>query len=213
MTDKQREARQRESRRIFGPNLEPWHVSECRLLPSRRHLLQHIPKGGIAAEVGVAFGDFSSEIIAYAQPKVLHLIDIWAADRYSAGFERVVGKFQSEIDQGSVVINKNLSLDGLSKYASGTFDFVYIDTIHDYDLTLQELVLASTKMKPGGLIGGHDFCSGNVVAPVVYGVIQACHRFCREYNWRYKYLTLETGTSFSFCLEKGAAPELPTGSS
>lgn len=44
---------------------------------SRDELIALLPKGGVVAEVGVAFGDFSEVILARTLPKRLHLIDPW----------------------------------------------------------------------------------------------------------------------------------------
>src|SRR5687767_6022213 len=48
------------------------------VLTSRQELLRHLPKGGIAAEIGVADGDYSAAILASAEPRELHLIDPWS---------------------------------------------------------------------------------------------------------------------------------------
>src|SRR3954447_5134945 len=82
------------------------------------------------------------------------------------------------------------------------FDWIYIDTSHTFDLTLQELRLSARKLKATGYLAGHDFSVGNVVLPVVYGVIGACHTFCREAGRRYRWLTVEGDGAFSFCLER-----------
>jgi predicted O-methyltransferase YrrM len=196
------EKRTRELQRISGPNLALKHVENCKVLPARDDLLALLPKGGIAAELGVAFGEFSASILERSKPRTLHLIDLWENERYIEGLHATTERFSDAIKQGSVVIHRGESVKVLENFQNGSLDFVYIDTAHSYDQTFSELCMAEKKMAPGGLIAGHDFCSGNVVAPVLYGVIQACHRFCRERDWRYKYLTLETGTSFSFCIEK-----------
>lgn len=201
--NQERIARDEEVKRIWSANLDDIHTSNCTVLPSRERLLEMLPKNGVAAELGVAFGDFSQEISNRLEPKVLFLIDYWLDDgRYSAGRERVKQRFAKEIASGDVVIREGYSTKVLENFADGFFDFIYIDTAHSFDVTLAELEVGSRKVKASGVLAGHDFCTGNVVAPVVYGVIQACSKFCRENNWRYKYLTLETGGSFSFCLER-----------
>ena len=183
--------------------LAPHHVESCRLVVSREALLDGVPKGGRAAELGVAFGDFSSEILNRIRPDELHLIDMWEAERYSAGRAKVEEKFAKEIANGSVKLHVGSSLEMLGTFDDGFFDFIYIDTTHSYHLTLSELRLGARKLKPSGLLAGHDFCVGNVVKPVVYGVIQACHQFCSEDGWRYRAISLDAGGSFSFCLERG----------
>ena len=40
-----------------------------------------------------------------------------------------------------------------------TFDFIYLDGAHDYVNVKKELFLYWPKVKPGGVIAGHDYCS------------------------------------------------------
>jgi hypothetical protein len=63
--------------------LERRHTADCELLPDRNMLLDLLPKGGVAAEIGVAFGDYTREILARAAPSQLYLIDAWATERGS----------------------------------------------------------------------------------------------------------------------------------
>ena len=194
--------RRAEAERIRGPDLLPKHTEGCRVLPNRAALLDALPKGGVVAEVGVADGKFSEQILRRMQPARLHLVDAWDSERFGPGHDRVRERFAAEIARGQVAIHRGYSTDVLPRFDDATFDFIYIDTTHMYDLTLAELALAAAKVKPDGCIGGHDFTVGNPILPLMYGVIQAVNRFCRESDWRYRYLTLETHAHFSFCLEK-----------
>lgn len=177
------------------------HTAACRVLPTREIMLDHMPKGATVAEIGVAFGDFSAEILARCSVETLYLIDLWEGERYQKGLQAVMAKFGDALFSGNLKIERGLSTDALARFPDATFDWVYIDTDHSYHTTAAELALCRTKVKPGGLIAGHDFCTGNVVAPVPYGVIEAVNEFCIDHDWRYVFLTLETGGHFSFCLE------------
>jgi predicted O-methyltransferase YrrM len=201
-TREQRLALRQSTPRTF---LDYAHTEEARLLPDRGKLLDKLPKGGIVAELGVAEGAFSAEIVARNQPQRLYLIDPWNMDRYSEGLQIINGKFGQEIAEGSVVIRQGTSLDMLRQFDDSTFDWVYIDTDHSFALTWHELLLANRKVKPDGRIAGHDFCTGNTVKPVVYGVVEAVNKFCVEYGWRFEFLTLEPDAHFSYCLKRISA--------
>jgi predicted O-methyltransferase YrrM len=194
--------RQAEADRIRGVALERIHTEACRVVPTRNDMLDCLPKGGVAVEVGVASGDFSVEILNRLHPKKLYLVDAWQDDRFAEGYEVVREKFARHIEDGTIELRRGLSTDVLSSFPDGYFDFIYLDTTHAYDLTIRELELSSAKSSERGLIAGHDFCAGNVVAPHVYGVIQATGRVCRESRWRYKYISIDPDTYFSFCLER-----------
>lgn len=176
------------------------HTRNCRVLPNRTLLLDHMPKQGVVAEIGVAEGEFSSEIMMHCDPRKLHLIDAWDSDRFKPGLDRVKKQFSESIANGVIEINMGLSTEVLPSFDDGYFDWVYIDTDHSYETTRAELALSSQKVKPGGLIAGHDFTTGNPSRALRYGVIWACNEFCLEGGWEYAFLTLETSGHFSYAL-------------
>lgn len=182
--------------------LEEEHLSGASILPDRQALLNRMIKNAVVAEIGVAYGDFTNDILTLAEPKKLHLIDMWEGERYGPGGKNVADKFSAEIEAGTIVINQGRSVDVLKTMPDAYFDWVYIDTDHSYHLTYRELRYCSNKVKPDGRILGHDFTTGNVITPVPYGVIEACHEFCKNFGWRYEYLTLESHGHFSFCLKR-----------
>ena len=165
-------------------------------------LLDALPKRGVVAEIGVAFGDFTSEILERACPATLHLIDSWESERYTTGLDHIREKFKKDISREQVLIRRGQSIEVLKSLPVGAFDWVYLDTNHTYATTIEELRLAERAVKMDGFIAGHDYCTGNVIDAVPYGVIEAVAEFCYFNNWRFIYLTLETRGHMSFCLEK-----------
>jgi hypothetical protein len=182
--------------------LKPIHLIGSSLVESRLVMLDKLPKGMRCVEIGVAEGAFSAEMWKRLAPSVLTLVDPWEGNRYSHGFELVNKRFSGHIKDGSVCLIKSLSVDYLKGCATGSVDFIYIDTNHTYETTIQELRLAGRVMAPGGYIAGHDYTVGNVVSPMVYGVVQAVSQFCVENDYRIKYLTVEPEGWNSFCLTK-----------
>jgi len=181
-------------------HLKMLHTEECRVLPNRRQLLEKLPHGGVVAEVGVAGGDFSAEILARNKPAKLHLIDAWSSKRCAAQLDKVKSRFQSELKTGRVAITQGLSTDVLPTFPDHYFDWVYIDTDHSFETTLAELTLCHTKVKQDGRIAGHNFSAGNVVTPMPYGVIEACLKYCVDFGWRFEFLTVEFSGNPSFAL-------------
>lgn len=187
--------------------LEEIHTQNCRVLPTRMHLLDYLPKGGVVAEIGVAFGEFSKEILKRNKPRKLHLVDAWGRDRYRDGLDQILEQFSNEIASGAIEVNRGLSIERLPEFSNDYFDWVYIDTSHSYPATRDELRISALKVKPDGFIAGHDFTSGNPVSAVSYGVIEACNEFCVKEGWEYAYLTLEPSGHFSFALRKLAVSQ------
>lgn len=192
-----------QSQRIPKVELRPEHIANLRVVADRRAFLEALPKGGVLAEAGVDHGDFSAMILAIMQPKRLHLIDVWSSKRYHGGLQDVVRKkFQHELASGQVQIDLGLSTEVLPRFTDGYFDLVYIDTDHGYTVTAAELELCRTKVKPGGIIAGHDYVTGNWDGGVRYGVVEAVHEFCVKYGWELILLTHETDRHLSFAIRK-----------
>lgn len=172
------------------------------MLPDRSELLYRLPQKGVAAEVGAAFGAYTADIIAKNKPQELYLIDSWKAERYKSGLERIQKKFKTQIEAGRIHLRQGFSTEQLAEFPDGFFDWVYVDTNHSFKTTWEELRLCNDKVKREGRIAGHDFCTGNVVEPVPYGVVEACAKFCLDYGWQYEYIALESHGHFSFCLKR-----------
>ncbi|SPH24496.1 hypothetical protein DEA8626_03548 [Defluviimonas aquaemixtae] len=182
--------------------LDARHTAGGVLLPNRLALLDRMPKDAVVAEIGVAGGEFTAEILDRTAPSRLHLIDAWDTERYATCEAEVRARFAGEIARGQVRLDKGRSTDMLATFDPVYFDWVYLDTSHTFAMTAEELSLCDRVVRPGGFIAGHDFCTGNVVTPVVYGVIPAVNEFCLSHGWRYDSVTLESHGHFSFCIRR-----------
>lgn len=179
------------------------HVRYCQLLLNRAEMLKRLPKYGICAEIGVDRGEFSEQILKACSPERLHLVDTWGSDRYHDGLlDNIRARLGETIDKGGVVIHHKLSVAAAQDFPDGYFDWIYIDTSHMYDATRDELRAYAPKMKPGGIIAGHDYTMGNWVDVLRYGVIEAVHEFCVEAGWEMLYLTAEPIEKQSFAIRR-----------
>jgi hypothetical protein len=189
------------------------YISDTEIVPERTRLLHQMPKNGVVAELGVARGEFSAKILSIMNPNKLYLIDIWDSDRYDEEcMNTVQNRFDDEIQQGDVEIVRQKSKKAMESFEDNTLDWVYLDTDHSYsqvskelglcESKTKELELCESKTKENGMIAGHDYCLGNPSGGVSYGVIEAVHEFCVEYEWKLSYLTLETQGHRTFVLER-----------
>jgi len=184
-------------------DLSEAHISNLKVLPNRRVLLENLPKNGIVAELGVNKGDFSEEILEISKPQKFHLVDAWGSERYHLGLRKVIeSKFQGQIALGKLIINQGLSTDMAAKFQDSYFDWIYIDTDHSYEVTKAELQSYKAKMNVGGIIAGHDYTQGNWGKLRRYGVMEAVHEFCVIENWELIYLTIEMSDNPSFAIRK-----------
>lgn len=187
-------------------NFEDKHLLHVISLKDREELLRRLPADAVVAEIGVNEGGFSEKILSICKPKKLVLIDVWASKRYHGGlFELVQRRFATYIAEGRVEIMRDYSFAAIEKCAPQFFDWVYLDTDHSYETTHRELELLRPKMKPGGIIAGHDYIIGNWNDGVRYGVIEAVREFSIKYNWEMIYLTHELNDHPSFAIREIAS--------
>lgn len=167
--------------------------------PTRISLFQKfIPKHGIGAELGVFKGEFSEQILRYNQPSKLYLIDGWWTiygesypnwGRYTdygnlrtrTAFNhvnRMIQKYPDTITK--ILVGNDRAI--LPTFDNHYFDWVYIDTSHQYDHTMEELLILSNKVKHNGLICGHDWIEDP--NNMHYGVYKAINEFCRLKNYQ-----------------------------
>jgi len=192
-----------EWKRIPHPDLEERHVANARLVTTRARMIELLPRDAVAAEIGVSRGGFTAKIMAANRPRKLHLVDVWASARYNQTLrEHVETTYAAEITAGSVEINLGYSIEVGRTFPDAYFDWIYIDTDHSYPTTRDELAVYESKMKPGGIIAGHDYVMGNWPHSLKFGVIEAVHEFCIARNWELLYVTTEHSSNASFAIRK-----------
>jgi hypothetical protein len=135
----------------------------------RGKLLQAMPKGAVAAEVGVWEGAFSKRILEICQPRELHLIDPWLyqPEFANTGFGRP--KNENLMDEKFRQVQADFAADPRVKIHRATseaaflampdasLDWVYLDGNHNAPFIDRDLELSLQKVKPNGIIAGDDF--------------------------------------------------------
>ncbi len=181
-------------------------IRDVKVLPNRSALLEKMPKNAVVAEVGVADGLFSSEILLRCMPMKLHLIDLWAKGSENASYndqayKKIIEQFSEERTAGLVELHRALSWDALATFPDAYFDWVYIDACHTYESVYKDLRVAMRKVKPDGFICGHDYARW-ADALSRMGVIEAVNEFCNEYKYDMVYLTHEKNRMNSYALRQ-----------
>lgn len=130
---------------------------------------------GIGIEIGVKTGKFSDIILKRSKLKTLISLDSWnnALDMQEA-FKRLGRRSRS------VCIRAN-SNAGVNIFQDNFFDFIYIDANHVFKHIDQDLRNWWPKLKPGGLISGHDY-QEHVYNGNKFGVIEAVDAFVKEHR-------------------------------
>lgn len=127
-----------------------------------------LPKGGVGAELGVFKGRFSHVLLEGSKARRLHLVDPWylltprwhwgIGDRSTVGaVRRILRRWHAEIEAGRVVVHIGDDREVLASLDDHSLDWVYVDSSHDYQHTVEELALLRHKVRPGGIIAGDDW--------------------------------------------------------
>lgn len=175
---------------------------------SRLQLLAALPRQAAVAEIGVAEGVFSQEILRVCEPSALHLIDPWewqSRDDYrndannadmaeqQRRFQMVSGMFSHD---RRVSVIRAYSTEAVHNFADGSLDWVYVDAVHSYEGALADLRAFLPKVKADGLILGHDFANHPDAQAMEFGVIEAVETFVAESGCRLLLVTDEVYPTF-----------------
>ena len=131
-------------------------------------LVQVIASGGVGVECGVFKGEFSAALLEALAPRTLYLIDPWylmtrewhwgEGDRRTIpALCNILRAFEDELVAGRVVLRIADDLVALAELPDGHLDWAYIDSTHLYPPTVKELAVLRRKVKPGGIVAGHDW--------------------------------------------------------
>ena len=121
---------------------------------------------GEGVEVGVAWAGYSRQILSQWKGRKLWLVDphedypdykedttLMQLDLYPEGVWRWI---ISEQPNRAALIPFH-SIQAAPLFRSESLDFVYIDGNHSYKHTMLDLDAWHSKVKPGGIVAGHDY--------------------------------------------------------
>ena len=133
-------------------------------MPGLQALIATLPQDIQMVELG-SFAGESAEIFASSgKVKRIWCVDHWvgsaqngerAFDEIQACYPDIIGKLKAE------------SAEGAQQFLDQSLDFVYIDACQQYKSIKRDIELWRPKIRPGGVIGGHDY------SPRFEGVIRA----------------------------------------
>lgn len=139
------------------------------------------------AEIGVAAGAYSEQIVRGCPGLRLWCVDRWTAyaddpqrvsqaemhARYDRAFDRLRGF--------NVRFLTTSSRSAATSFQDRALDFVYIDADHRLAAVVADLTAWVPKVRPGGIIAGHDFCRRTNPAYGVH-VVEAVTAYTTAYN-------------------------------
>lgn len=147
-------------------------------------LLDHFNLPKIGAELGVAQGHFSHELLTNGV-EVLYCIDSWTElpeggydasypqDWHNENYILALERLKQFGDR--VKILKGLTSEVHSEIPDNSLGILYLDAGHNKTSASEDLNNYYSKVVDGGIISGHDY-------PNLIGVKEAVEEFCKTHN-------------------------------
>jgi len=126
------------------------------------HLLNARGLDGRGAEIGVMKGNFSATLLREWHGRELLSVDPWLEVPENEGHARAV---LAPFGARSRILTMT-SEQAAAQVPDGELDFAYIDALHDYASVRADLAAWFPKIRPGGILAGHDYPEPGVRAAV-----------------------------------------------
>ena len=139
----------------------------------------------IGVEIGTDHGQYAQELCMGIPELKLTCVDPWVA--YTEGEEV---KTQSDVNlifsqalerlkPYNCKLMRMTSMEAVIFVPSNSLDFVFIDGNHSYEYVYEDIIEWTKKVKPGGIVAGHDY---TINQERKYGVIEAVNKYVEENN-------------------------------
>jgi len=169
-----------------------------------REVLQRLPEGAVGVEIGVFCGDMSARLLNDPKIDLLYMVDSWGSEHSQAYIDSGdfhASKTQEEQDNYMGLaklttsfaaqrreIIRSSSVDAAAQFPDHSLDFVFIDADHTYDGCMADIKAWAPKIRPGGLLCGHDYMNTDYPC---FGVERAVDEYVATHG-----LTLELGDNY-----------------
>lgn len=136
------------------------------------------------AELGVAEGLFSAEMLSWPFDSILYMVDRWACvptckgdssnpkDWHASNLMQAMARVESYGLRVRILRGDTVAM--ADSVRSGELDLVYVDADHSYEGVKRDIEAWYSKLIFGGVMAFHDFENS------AYGVKQAVTEFCRS---------------------------------
>ena len=120
-------------------------------------------------EIGTDEGEFAEILLQNIPNLFLWCVDPWELGAYTTNEQPESNENQEYFDKRYLKTIERLkswkpriyittSMEALNEFKDNSLDFVYIDGNHDFLNVTQDLHYWLKKVRPGGIIAGHDYC-------------------------------------------------------
>jgi hypothetical protein len=125
----------------------------------------------LGAELGVKQGKFTEHLLGRFPKLHMVAVDLWEPRAPSGrrGYETYdqwnFDEIQSEYRHRTAGFAERLTTmrcdtkEAAAGFPDRSFDFVFIDAEHTYEGVKADIAAWRPKLKPGGLLSGHDYCT------------------------------------------------------
>ena len=174
-----------QARATYATSLE--HIATRDEIP---HVLNARRLFGCGVEVGVQEGRYSEHLLKHWRGAHLISADPWAEqvlERYrdmasvkqpthDLYHRRTMARLAPYRQRSSIW--RLTSAEAADRLPHHAIDFVYVDARHDYESVKEDLHLWADRVRPGGILAGHDYFDATHPSFGDYGVRSAVDEFC-----------------------------------
>lgn len=155
----------------------------------------------VGAEIGTDHGKYAQQLFEGIPDLKLTCVDPYVA--YTEGKDV---KTQDDVDKiyeeaftrmypYDAKFMRMISMKAVRFVPDNSLDFVFIDGNHEYSYVSEDITEWTKKVKPGGIVAGHDYTEN---AERGYGVIEAVNEYTKE-NHIAPWFILHAGGSLVDC--------------
>lgn len=156
-------------------------------LQNRLELAKYFARLGFTkgAEIGVHQGQYS-EILCQTIPN-LHLLSV---DSYPGRRQRHLEAAKPRLEPLNVDFILKSSMEAVKDVPDESLDFVFIDACHIYEFVRDDIREWSKKVRPGGIVSGHDYYESR---RGLIGVIRAVDEYVGDHGHELKLTDWDRG--------------------
>jgi hypothetical protein len=141
----------------------------------------------VGAEIGCEAGITTSHLLRYCSQLHLYAVDTWgdlvpeelrskAYNYHLKNFSMIYPRFikHTKPYHNRLTILRGISWEMAGHVKDESLDFIFIDADHGYETVMKDILAWGPKVRPGGLISGHDYDPNH---QDTYGVVQAVDEY------------------------------------